>query len=123
MEELDAHIFLMDTEGSGSTDKNQTHDAKIFALVVLLSSLFIYNSMEVINESSINSLSMAAELSNNIAVRTRGNQDKDEIIASFTPNFIWLLRDSFLELKEDGEDISENQYLENRLDNYSKKNN
>jgi hypothetical protein len=39
------HIILLDTEGSGSLQKNQTHDAKIFALVVLLSSLFIFNSM------------------------------------------------------------------------------
>jgi len=44
------HVFLLDTEGSGSTERNTTHDAKIFALVVLLSSLFVYNSMGAIDE-------------------------------------------------------------------------
>jgi hypothetical protein len=39
------HIVILDTEGSGSIEKNPKHDAKIFALVVLLSSLFIFNSM------------------------------------------------------------------------------
>ena len=65
----DMHVFLLDTEGSGSTDRNTTHDAKIFALVVLLSSLFIYNSMGAIDEKAINNLSLAADLSGNIAVK------------------------------------------------------
>jgi hypothetical protein len=62
------HVFLLDTEGSGSTDRNTTHDAKIFALVVLLSSLFIFNSVGTIDEKAINNLSLAAELSSNIAI-------------------------------------------------------
>jgi hypothetical protein len=64
------HIVLLDTEGSGSLQKNQTHDAKIFALVVLLSSLFIFNSMQTIDENAISCLSLAAELSNYIKLRS-----------------------------------------------------
>lgn len=64
------HIVLLDTEGSGSLQKNQTHDAKIFALVVLLSSLFIFNSMQTIDENAISCLSLAAELSNFIKLRS-----------------------------------------------------
>lgn len=37
-----------------------------------------------------------------------------------TPKFLWLLRDFALELVEDGREISENEYLENRLSNFSK---
>lgn len=37
-----------------------------------------------------------------------------------TPKFLWLLRDFALELKENGRDITENEYLENRLSNFSK---
>jgi len=37
------HLIFIDTEGSGSTDRNNTHDAKIFALVVLLCSYLVYN--------------------------------------------------------------------------------
>jgi hypothetical protein len=56
-------LIVLDTEGSGSLQKNQNHDAKIFALVVLLSSLFIYNSMQTIDENSIAGLSLAAQMS------------------------------------------------------------
>src|ERR1044072_2038340 len=40
-----------------------------------------------------------------------------------TPKFLWLLRDFALELKENGREISENEYLENRLSNFSKSTN
>jgi hypothetical protein len=80
--------------------------------------------MEVIDENAINSLSLAAELSNNIAVRAnrKSGLTKEDVIASFTPNFLWLLRDFVLELEEDGRQITENEYLENRLDNYNRSN-
>ena len=71
------HIVLLDTEGSGSTDKDRTHDAKIFALVVLMSSFFVFNSMQTIDESSISSLSLAAELSNFIKFKQQGTENKD----------------------------------------------
>lgn len=111
------HVILLDTEGSGSLQKNQTHDAKIFALVVLLSSLFIFNSMQTIDENSIQSLSLAAELSNFIKIKS------GEDLGLMTPKFLWLLRDFALELKENGRDITENEYLENRLSNFARSNN
>jgi regulator of replication initiation timing len=37
-----------------------------------------------------------------------------------TPKFLWLLRDFALELKENNRVITENEYLENRLSNFSK---
>ena len=67
------HVVLLDTEGSGSIERNMTHDAKIFAIVVLISSLFMYNSMGAIDETAITHLALAAELSNNIAVKSRGS--------------------------------------------------
>ena len=40
-----------------------------------------------------------------------------------TPKFLWLLRDFALELKENGRVITENEYLESRLSNFSKSTN
>jgi hypothetical protein len=40
-----------------------------------------------------------------------------------TPKFLWLLRDFALELKENGRDITENEYLENRLSHFARSNN
>ena len=40
-----------------------------------------------------------------------------------SPKFLWLLRDFALELRENGRDITENEYLENRLTNFSRSTN
>jgi ribulose kinase len=109
------HVLLLDTEGSGSLQKNLNHDAKIFALVVLISSLFVFNSMQTIDENAISCLSLATELSNFIKVRS-GNSSSELM----TPKFLWLLRDFALELKENGRAITENEYLEGRLSNFAK---
>jgi len=81
--------------------------------------------MGAIDEWAINSLSLAAELSSNIAIRAnkKSGQTKDDVISTFTPNFIWLLWDFVLEMKEDGWSITENEYLENWLDFYNWSNN
>lgn len=46
-------VFFMDSEGANSLEKGQSHDAKIFALSVLLSSLFMFNTVGCIDEKSI----------------------------------------------------------------------
>lgn len=58
------NIFFMDTEGldSVSSHSNSTIDHKLFALSVLLSSYFIYNSVGSIEENSINSLALITKL-------------------------------------------------------------
>ena len=88
-------------------------------MVVLISSFFIFNSMQTIDENSIASLSLAAELSNFIKVRSFSSEGSN-LLQSTTPKFLWLLRDFALELRENGREITENEYLENRLSNFSK---
>ncbi len=68
LEKENMSLVFIDTEGSGSVDRTNTHDAKIFALLVLISSYLVYNSMGVIDEGAINNLSVAAHLSKNIAM-------------------------------------------------------
>lgn len=47
------NIFVIDSEGIGALDEDSTHDSRIFALTVLLSSCFIYNSTGSIDEQAI----------------------------------------------------------------------
>lgn len=62
-------ILFIDSEGTSSVDRStKTYDAKIFALVVLISSLFIYNTTNNIDEHGISELALAAQLSSSIAV-------------------------------------------------------
>ena len=37
-------ILVIDSEGIGALDEDASHDVRIFALVLLLSSVFLYNS-------------------------------------------------------------------------------
>ena len=51
------------------------------------------------------------------------SEESDLQMQLMTPKFLWLLRDFALELKEDGREITENEYLENRLSNFSRSTN
>ena len=66
-------IFFLDTEGCGSP-KGENYDVKVFSLAVMISSFFIYNSFGVIDERSINKLSLITKLSENIQI----SEDNDE---------------------------------------------
>ena len=106
-------IIFIDSEGTNSTDiSTKTYDSKIFALIVLISSLFIYNTHGNIDERSIADLALAAHLSGTVA--TNIIEDKDIIINKLAPKFIWVLRDFVLDKidPETGKEISSNEYLE-----------
>ena len=108
-----AKIIFLDSEGTSSIDKStKTYDSRIFALLVLISSLFLYNTYSNIDEHGINELSLAAHLSN--AITTNSNIDKDDLLTELSPKFIWIIRDFTLEKihPETGEEISSKEYLE-----------
>ncbi|KAI9141202.1 guanylate-binding protein [Paraphysoderma sedebokerense] len=108
-------LVLLDTEGLGSYTKSKTYDIKIFALSVLLSSIFIYNSMGSIDEGALDRLSLVAELSNNIKMQSDSDDQDPYQLARFFPKFLWLVRDFSLKLELDGKQISSTDYLENTL--------
>jgi hypothetical protein len=60
------NLIVIDTEGLGAYDEDENHDAKIFLLALLLSSLLIYNSVGTIDENALNSLSLVINLSKKI---------------------------------------------------------
>eukprot|EP01113_Clastostelium_recurvatum_P035254 TRINITY_DN4893_c0_g1_i1.p1 TRINITY_DN4893_c0_g1~~TRINITY_DN4893_c0_g1_i1.p1 ORF type:complete len:851 (-),score=175.02 TRINITY_DN4893_c0_g1_i1:63-2615(-) len=118
------NVVLIDTEGIGSTEKDETYDAKIFALAVLLSSYFVYNSFSVIDEGAIDKLSLVANLSKHIQVRSfdsnKKGEDSDSAdeLSVFFPSFMWLLRDFMLDLTsfKGGHPMSAKEYLEENLE-------
>uniref|UniRef100_A0A8C0ZRE8 GB1/RHD3-type G domain-containing protein n=1 Tax=Castor canadensis TaxID=51338 RepID=A0A8C0ZRE8_CASCN len=108
-------LVLLDTESLGDVEKN---DSWIFALAVLLSSTFVYNSMGTINHQALEQLHYVTELTQ--LIRTKCSPKPDEVedsaeFVSFFPDFVWAVRDFTLELKLDGHDITEDEYLENAL--------
>ncbi|XP_074191204.1 guanylate-binding protein 6 [Rhinolophus sinicus] len=112
-------LVLLDTEGLGDVEKgNPKNDSWIFALAVLLSSSFVYNSMSTINHQALEQLQYVTELTELIRAKSSPSpeevEDSSEFV-SFFPDFIWSVRDFTLELKLNGCPITEDEYLENAL--------
>jgi len=62
--------LVLDSEGIGSTDANSTHDARIMALTMLLSSKLIFNSSGAIDEAALATLQVVADVGKNIKVHS-----------------------------------------------------
>lgn len=115
-------LIFMDTEGMGSFKASETHDAQIFALALLLSSFFIYNSSQTIDDNAINRLGLVTQLSqyiqgskplNNSSNPRSPSKQAFSGLSSQLPFFLWVVRDFSLQLHGlQGENITPTEYLE-----------
>ncbi|KAM6364692.1 guanylate-binding protein 1-like [Pluvialis apricaria] len=114
-------LVLLDTEGLGDVEKGDTkNDTWIFVLTVLLSSTLIYNSKGTIDQQAMEQLHYVMKLSEHVKLKAAPEQSKDKLkdsekFVSFFPTFVWTVRDFTLQLEMDGEEISEDEYLEKAL--------
>ena len=106
-------LVLLDTEGLNDVKKaDRSHDAQIFTLAILLSSILVYNSTGAIGAEALEGLHIASELSKHIQTK----QASEAQFATFFPAFIWALRDFHLRLEDsEGREMTANQYLEASL--------
>ena len=96
-DEVDA--LLLDTEGLGSTDRTFEIDIKIFALSILLSSVFVFNQIGHITEQSIEELSVVLRLTNEVKVKESTAEESGLEFKQYFPSFVWVLRDFSLSFK------------------------
>ncbi|KZV51114.1 myosin-10-like [Dorcoceras hygrometricum] len=89
-----------------------TYSTQIFSLAVLLSSMFIYNQMGGIDEAALDRLSLVTEMTKHIRVRASGGRTTTSELGQFSPIFVWLLRDFYLDLVEENRKITPRDYLE-----------
>ena len=114
-------VYLIDTEGLGAYDEEINHDSKIFLISILISSLFIYNSIGTIDENALSNLSFILNLSKSLKLKNEQNINnininEDKELAKYFPILFWVLRDFSLKLEDaEGNPINSNQYLENSL--------
>uniref|UniRef100_A0A0E0HIF3 GB1/RHD3-type G domain-containing protein n=1 Tax=Oryza nivara TaxID=4536 RepID=A0A0E0HIF3_ORYNI len=106
------NLVLLDTEGIDAYDQTGTYSIQIFSLAVLLSSMFIYNQMGGIDEAALDRLSLVTEMTKHIRVRASGGRSTESELGHFSPVFVWLLRDFYLDLTEDNRKITPRDYLE-----------
>ncbi|CAI0468850.1 unnamed protein product [Linum tenue] len=106
------NLLLLDSEGIDAYDQTGTYSTQIFSLAVLLSSMFIYNQMGGIDEAALDRLSLVTQMTKHIRVRASGGKTTASEIGQFSPIFVWLLRDFYLDLAEDNRKITPRDYLE-----------
>lgn len=114
----DLQAIFLDTEGLASFSRTVQIDMKIFAVALLMSSYFIYNSMNALDEKALESLSLVVSLSKYIHVNAHPasvSEDLDEY-AHYFPFFMWVIRDFSLRLVNAAQQsVTDRQYLENAL--------
>ena len=110
-------LILLDTEGLDDPIKGDpSHDMNLFALSLLLSSLFVYNTMGTVDAKSIQGLHYAAEIGDIIQEdANEGSPRCGQDFAQHFPDFVWAVRDHFLELKIKGQSVTPTEYLEHCL--------
>lgn len=114
-------VLVMDSEGIGSTDADASHDTRVFALALMLSSCFVYNSVGSIDESAIDVLSLVLKVSEDIRVASADECDDGAAtdacaLAEYMPKFHWVVRDFSLQLVNDkSEAMTPDEYLEGAL--------
>ena len=74
----DANLVVLDSEGLDAIDQDASHDCRILALMMLLTSMFVYNSVGAIDENAISSLSLVINLTKHIRVRARPEKEEGE---------------------------------------------
>jgi hypothetical protein len=127
--------IVVDTEGFGAIRVDQTHDTRIFALALLISSMFIYNAEGSIDEQSIETLRVVcnicqcirAKADSSVSGTRRTSDDEDvpaeapESLADLMPALVMVLRNFTLQIATEkamtgaSETDAANQYLEEAL--------
>ncbi|XP_062919347.1 guanylate-binding protein 1-like isoform X2 [Mobula hypostoma] len=109
-------LLLLDTEGLGDPEKGDiNNDNSIYLLAILLSSVFIYNGKNQIDQQSLQGLHFVTELSKWIQIKSQPDDCNSWDYVRFFPEFIWVIRDLTLEMKVDGKPVTPNEYLEQSL--------
>ena len=117
LEDRNMHLLFLDTEGLGSTSRSESYDCRVFALALLLSSLFVYNSVGTIDGSAINKLSLVVNLTRVIHVKAQTQEeDTGREYSAFFPNFFWIVRDFTVKLEKNGKAITSQEYLDQALE-------
>ncbi|KAF8086691.1 hypothetical protein N665_0615s0039 [Sinapis alba] len=103
-------LVLLDVEGADSNSILATRSSQIFALAILLSSVFIYGPTLGVDDIALD-LSRLLEISKHDHV----GEAKDNTfsgLGQFSPMFVQLMTDINTETVEGGEDVSQNNRVE-----------
>jgi predicted nucleic acid-binding Zn-ribbon protein len=104
VEGCEREVLVVDTEGIDALDVESAHDMRIFAMAVLLGSVFCFNSTSHIDETAVQTLSLMTRVASSMTS------------VSHKPSLYWILRDFTLKMVDErGFPITHQQYMETAL--------
>ena len=109
-------IIFIDSEEIISENVNeQVAGSKVLLLILLISSIFIYNTLGDIDSDSLNDLELLIHLDDSIGIKE--NINKDKLISGICPKLIWALRDFNLQRLSPkfGKELTSDDYMEKCL--------
>ena len=99
-------------------EEENNYDSQIFLIIILLSSLFIFNSIDNIGAKALINFNFILNLIKTIKIKNTLNEENESEIAEFLPKLLWSLQNSNLKLEDkNGNTITEKQYMEDSLQN------
>ena len=113
-------VLVIDTEGINALDRDQTYDMRIFTLALLLSSVFVYNSLGAIDENAISTLSAVASVAESLKKENRGGRSFASSSSAAgggsgslleLPSLLWVVRDFALDIEREGDEADEREQL------------
>ncbi|KAI8499779.1 Guanylate-binding protein 5 [Branchiostoma belcheri] len=111
----DFTIVLLDTEGIDAAGARANQDAGILVMTILLSSLLIYNSLNVPYKTDLEKMQCFINLAEAVSIKKAQKRKLLEYSEHF-PDFMWLLRDVSLKpTDKNGKEISPTEYLKTRV--------
>ncbi|KAI8491727.1 Guanylate-binding protein 5 [Branchiostoma belcheri] len=111
----DFTIVLLDTEGIDAAASRANQDAGILVMTILMSSLLIYNSLNVPYKGDLEKMQCFIKLAKGIAVK-KDEKTESTAYSEFFPDFLWLLRDVALKPTDrNGKEITPTEYLITRV--------
>ncbi|KAI8499777.1 Guanylate-binding protein 5 [Branchiostoma belcheri] len=111
----DFTMVLLDTEGIDAAGASADQDARILVMTILLSSLLIYNSLNVPYKKDLESMQCFINLAKAVSIK-KGEKRKLAAYSEHFPDFMWLLRDVSLKpTDKNDKEISPTEYLKTRV--------
>ena len=95
--------------------KKENNDSKIFLVMILISSIFLFISDDI-NEEAFNFFNFVINLIRTIKIRNIVEEENNNELNDFLPKLFWILFSSNIKLEDkNGNTITEKQYMDNCL--------
>ena len=97
-------------------EEENNYDSKIFLIIILISSLLIFNSIDNIGVKALINFNFILNLIKTVKIKNTLDEENDSEIAEFLPILLWTLQNSNFKLEDkNGNTITEKQYMEASL--------